>query len=130
MAKETTYAGMIGDWQRLHVRIDANKAELPQLESYLAKLKTILDRAVEVTKQQSAMRAAKQEASKEVRKLTRDGNRVAALMRQVVKEHYGISEEKLSEFGLQPFRGLNRKKPTPQVPETPGTTPPASPEPA
>jgi hypothetical protein len=41
-------------------------------------------------------------------------------MRSALKEHYGIEEEKLSEFGLQPFRGRARKKETPETPEPPG----------
>jgi len=126
MAKETKYTGMIGDWERLFGQVEANMAEIPQLEPYLAKLGTILARALEVTKQQGAMRAAKQEASKELRKLSSDGNRLTTLIRQALKEHYGIREEKLSEFGLQPFRGLTRKKPTPEGLETP---PPTSPDP-
>ena len=42
MARQTTYEGMIGDWQRLHGLVEANKAEVPQLEPFLAKLGTIL----------------------------------------------------------------------------------------
>jgi hypothetical protein len=126
MAKETTYTGMIGDWQRLHGLVEANKAELPQLELFLAKLGAVLERALELTKRQAAMRAAKQEASKEIRKLASEGNRLTTLIRLALKEHYGITEEKLSEYGLQPFRGRPRKEPTPEEPETP---PPASADP-
>ena len=123
------YAEMIGVWQRLHGRVEANKAELPQLEPFLAKLGTVLEQALEVTKRQSAMTAAKQEASKEMRRLSRQGNRLAAVMRAVLKEHYGITEEKLSEFGLQPFRGRARKKATPGEPQPPETSPPAAGDP-
>jgi len=110
---------MIGDWQRLHGLVEANKADLPQLEPYLAKLGTVLAQAVEVSKRQGAMRAAKQEASRSLRKLGSQGNRLAALMRQALLEHYGIDEEKLAEFGLQPFRGRIRKQPTPEKPPAP-----------
>ena len=125
----TKYAEMIGVWQRLHGRVEANKAELPQLEPYLAKLGTVLAQALEVTKRQSALTAAKQEASKELRKLSGQGNRLASLMRSALKEHYGITEEKLSEFGLQPFRGRARKKATPEEPKPPETSPPAEGDP-
>src|SRR6185295_19509692 len=125
----TKYAEMIGVWQRLHGRVEANKAELPQLEPYLAKLGTVLAQALEVTKRQGALTAAKQEASKELRKLSLQGNRLASLMRSALKEHYGITEEKLSEFGLQPFRGRARKKATPGEPQPPETSPPAEGDP-
>jgi hypothetical protein len=124
------YAEMIGVWQRLHGRVEANKADLPQLEPFLAKLGTVLAQALEITKRQSAMTAAKQEASKELRKLSGQGNRLASLMRSALKEHYGITEEKLSEFGLQPFRGRARKKESPETPEPPGEQdPPETPSP-
>ena len=87
MARQTTYDGMIGDWRRLHGLVEANKAELPQLEPFLAKLGTVLGQAVEVSKRQGAMRAAKQEASKSMRKLASQGNRLVALMRQALLEH-------------------------------------------
>jgi hypothetical protein len=119
MARETKYTGMIGDWQRLHGLVEANVAELPALEPFLAKLSAIQAQAQEVTNRQNAMRAAKQEASKEIRKLASQGNRLVALIRAALKEHYGISEEKLAEFGLQPFRGRSRKQATPEGPETP-----------
>ena len=124
------YAEMMGEWQRLHGRVEANRADLPQLEPFLAKLGTVLAQALEISKRQGAMTAAKQEASKEMRRLSRQGNRLAAVMRAVLKEHYGITEEKLSEFGLQPFRGRARKKATPGTPEPPGEQdPPETPPP-
>jgi hypothetical protein len=125
MARQTTYDGMIGDWQRLHGLVEANKADLPQLELFLAKLGTVLAQAVETTKHQGAMRAAKQEASKSMRKLASQGNRLATLMRQALLEHYGIDEEKLAEFGLQPFRGRARKQPTSEKPKPPQPAPEA-----
>lgn len=77
MARETKYTGMIGDWRKLHGLVEANVAELPTLEPFLAKLGAILEQAKEVTNRQNAMRAAKQEASKQIRTLTSQGNRLA-----------------------------------------------------
>jgi hypothetical protein len=31
------------------------------------------------------------------------------VLRVALREHYGISSEKLAEFGVRPFRGRNRK---------------------
>ena len=126
MAGKTRFDGMIGGWKRLHGLVEANKAELPHMEPFLAKLGTLLEQAQEVANRQNAMRAAKQEASKEVQKLSTQGNRLAALMRAGLKEHYGITEEKLTEFDLQPFRGRAPKKKNPGQPKPP-ETPPVSP---
>lgn len=138
MAKQTTYRGMWGDWQGLLIKLDANKNELPQLEPFRLKLGAILTQALGINQQQDAMRASKQEASKQLRKLAAEGNRLAALARAAVKEHYGIREEKIAEFGLQPFRGrkvklaakaTGPKAPAPEKPETPALPVPADSKP-
>ncbi|HEX9940853.1 MAG TPA: hypothetical protein VGG03_02455 [Thermoanaerobaculia bacterium] len=55
------------------------------------------------------MTASKQEASKRLRALLVEGQRIASGLRKFLKEHYGLRSEKLAEFGLQPFRGRPRK---------------------
>jgi len=118
MAKETTYRGMWGDWQSLAAKLEVNKEELGHLETLRLKLVALVTQAMGISQQQDAMRASKQEFSKQLRKIAAEGNRLAALLRAGVKEHYGIREEKIAEFGLQPFRG-RKAKTAPEGPETP-----------
>jgi hypothetical protein len=118
MSRETTYAGMVGDWQKLLVTLEANIAEIPQLEPFRAKLAGMVTQALDVTKQQADLKASKQAASKQMRQLASDAQRLATAVRALLKEHYGIRDEKLAAFGLQPFRG--RKKATTE----PATEPP------
>lgn len=129
MAKQTTYLGMIGDWQTLLQKLEANSAEVPQLEPFRAKLTEMLGKALDVTKRQAGFKAEKQEASKQMRQLASEANRLASAVRVLLKEHYGIRDEKLAAFGLQPFRGRPRKaeSPAPQEPETPPPSAPAQP---
>jgi hypothetical protein len=129
MAKLKRFAEMVGDWQTLHARVEANLAELPDLEPFLERLGTVMEQAREAAKRQGAMRAAKQEASKELRTLAKLANQLVALIRQGLKAHYGVNNEKLAEFGLQPFRGLNRKETDTEEPDSPETSPPVSPGP-
>ena len=117
--KETTYAGMLGDLQRLLTSLTANSADLPHLETPRLKLERLLAQAQEVTKQQSAAAAVKQEASEQLQTMVTEGNRLGNVLRVMLKEHYGVRAPKLAEFGLQPFRGRSRKG-TPGSPETPG----------
>ena len=109
----------VGDWQNLLVSIEANSADLTHLEFSRVKLSGTLDRVVDITKQQSALTASKQEMTRQLREALTEGNRLATVLRLAIKEHYGIRSEKLAEFGMQPFRGRPRKaKPTaPPVPE-------------
>jgi hypothetical protein len=123
--KETTAAGKVGDWQRLLAPLVANADELKHLEVPRAKLAAMVAQAADLKQQQAAQRAAKQEASKQLQEMLNEGVRLATLLRQAVKQHYGIRSEKLAEFGLQPFRGRKQSgTPTP-TPATPSTTPPA-----
>jgi hypothetical protein len=86
-----------------------------------SQLAAMAAQAVDLKKQQAAQRAAKQAASQQLQEMLTEGVRLANLLRQAVKQHYGIRSEKLAEFGLQPFRG--RKPVDAPTPATPGVTP-------
>ena len=121
-ARETRNLGILGDLQNLSVTMEANKEQLPQMEPFRLKLSGIVTQTLETGKQQAALRASKQEMSKQLRRLLVDGQRLADVVRTAVRDHFGPREEKIAEFGLQPFRG---RKVKPAVePPTP-TTPPA-----
>jgi hypothetical protein len=118
---ETTYAGKLGDWQRILTPLAANAADLPHLEMPRAQLATLLAQAVDIKQQQAAGRAVKETASLQLQSMIVDGQRLAALLRQAVKQHYGPRSPKLTEFNLQPFRGRTQTPvptPTPTPPPT------------
>ncbi len=123
MSKETTDAGKQGDWQFLLGALDANMGTFPHLEPLRAQLATQRDRAAKIKNQQSGLAASKQDLSKQLRVVITEGDRLATLLRSAIKQHYGIRAEKVTEFGVQPFRGKNRKAKTP----TPGTPEPPTP---
>jgi hypothetical protein len=109
MAKETTNAGKMGSLGRLDASLEANAAELPHLEGPRLRLRQIVSEGREVEKLQAALTASKQEASKRLRALLTEGERIANGLSKFLIEHYGLRSEKLAEFGLQPFRGRTRK---------------------
>ncbi len=118
---ETTYTGKLGDWQRILTSIAANAADLPQLEIPRAQLAALLAEALDVKQQQAASRATKETASQKLQTMVVSGQRLAALLRQGLKQHYGPESPKLTEFNLQPFRGRNQTPvptPTPTPPPT------------
>ncbi len=130
MSQETTYAGMQGDWSQLVRSLEANVAELGHLEVSRIKLRGFLAQAEEINNQQKALTASKQEASRQLKLIMTEGQRLSNALRTMLREHYGIRAEKLAEFGLQPFRGRTRKARTaPTEPTTPAPTPtdPANP---
>ena len=128
MPRETKYTGIVGDLQRLLGALEANQEELPQMEPFRQKLAGILTQVLEILQQQAALKAGKQESSKRLRRLLEEGQRLATVARTVVKEHYGVREEKVVEFGLQPFRGRKVKAVTEKPTPTPSPPPPPVPE--
>jgi len=126
MAKETTYAGMIGDLSRFHAALSANAPDLTHLDGARTRLEKLLTDVQEVAKQQAALIASKQDSTRRLKTLVVESQRVANGMRKLVIEHYGLRSEKLAEFGLQPFRGRPRKA-KPEEPGSPGSPPPVTP---
>ena len=127
MPRQSTQAGKLGDLRRFLAALDANVADLAHLEVPRVKLKGLLTQAVQIDLEQSVRTAAKQEATKQLKLLLIEAERLSTVLRFSIKEHYGIRSEKLAEFGLQPFRGVTRKpKPAPESPGAPTPTPPPS----
>lgn len=131
MARLRRYLNVLNGWEQVVAAQEANTAEIPHMEAPLAKLRGLLEQARNLTKQQDALTAGKQDVSKQLRKTIREGQRLANLMRVGAQEHFGPESEKLVEFGVQPFRGRAKKaaaKPTENPPtETPD---PQSPTPS
>ncbi len=123
ITQEKTYSGVIGSLARLTAALGANAADLPHLEGVRGRLEKILAEAQEMAKQQAALVASKQEASKKLKSLVNEGQRVATGVTKLLKEHYGLKSEKLAEFGMQPFRGRKAKQSPSEEPGTPGPPP-------
>jgi len=125
MARERTNSGKLGEWLRLNVSVQANGVDLAHLETSRARLEALQAQGVDLSKEQGAFRASKQDRSQQLQAVMDEGTRLATFIRHAVKQHYGPTSEKLAEFGLQPFRG-RKAKPAPEpVPEpAPPPTPP------
>ena len=133
MPKKNSYADHLKEWEDTVASVAANASDLPQLEGARVQLEQMLVELRELLKQQAVHTANKQQVSKRLRQLTADGKKKSAMMRAVLKDHYGNTNEKLVEFGVQPFRVRRRKsaeepnpeepeKPTPQVADPPSST--------
>jgi hypothetical protein len=137
MSRETTYKGILGDWEQLHQILVENSAELPHLEASRVKLEGFLKQGLEIAAKQSMLRAEKQDASQRMKVLIVDGQRLANVLRLSVREHLGIRSEKLVAFGVPPFRGRKpsdkskkaKERKQTEKPEQPASTP-AEPSPS
>lgn len=121
MATERTYPAKLGKLLRLSGSLAANSDELKDFEAIRLKLEAQVSQTQEKLTKQGALRAEKQETSRELKTLFAESERLANVLRKVLKAHYGIRSEKLTEFGLQPFRGL-KAKPA-EAPQPPAPAP-------
>ena len=119
MSKETTYAGILGDLPRLLAALGTNSEDLAHMEGPRQHLASLLIQAQETLNQQALLKASKQELSQKLRVQVNEAQRVANAVRSMLKQHYGLSAEKLNEFGIQPFRGrfrpIRQEFPPPEI---------------
>jgi hypothetical protein len=113
-------------WQRTLNAFTENADELAFLEVQRNRLADLLAQAQELAQEQAALIAGKQDASKRLRVVMTEGERLLTVLRLAVKQYYGIGSEKLAEFGLQPFRG--RPKPLAPLPAPEAPVPSDKPE--
>ncbi len=130
MAREPLYGVTVNGWERLLAALAANIQDLPHLESHRVLLVAMLAQVREISAQQSAMAASKQDATQRLQALLIEGRKLATFLRRGIRQQYGNRSEKLVEFDLQPLRTRTRPaaagtKPAPTTPppSTPGTTP-------
>ena len=121
MAREPKYGTTLNGWQRLLTSMEANPQDFPQLEIYRAQLQTMLDAARQAAKEQTAMAAAKQDATQRLNDLLTEGRKLVTFLRGGVKQRYGDKSEKLVEFDLAPARPRVK---TPKEAKTPSPPPP------
>ena len=108
MAREPKYGATINSWERLLERLESNLDDFPYLEIPRAELALKLGLVREVSAEQAARMAEKQDATKRLQALIVDGRKLATFLRSGVRQRYGDGSEKLVEFDLKPFRGRTR----------------------
>jgi hypothetical protein len=123
---QTRYSDFFARWERLLVALLANIAELPHLEVPRGKLQALLDEVRALVSQQDVHAASKQLVSQRLKVALADGKKLATFLRTGVKEHFGNRNEKLVEFGVQPFR---RKKTEAALKPPPTDPVPVAPKP-
>lgn len=104
-ARQTRRIAILGDLQQLNAALAANTADLGHLEGSRELFEALVIHAQELNQEQAALKATKQQASRQLESVLTKGLRMANILRLGVKAHYGIESEKLAEFGMQPFRG-------------------------
>ena len=107
MARVRRYMNLINGWEQ----VVAASEGLPHLEASRAKLQELVAQARSQSAQQATFTAMKQQYTKDLKQTMRSGQLLVDVLRTGAREHYGTDNEKLVEFGMQPFRGRTRTQP-------------------
>ena len=119
--QKTRLSDFIAEGERLTASLANNTGDAPHLEAPRVKLVGILDDLRTLAVQQDLHTANKQQVSQRLQVRMAEGKKLATFLRTGIKEHFGNRNEKLVEFGIQPFRG--RKKPSLPPPPPESTAP-------
>jgi|GEM_PF-2391443 len=108
------------EWRKVEVATAANIAKLPGAEIQHAALVKVLDEVDKILAEQAVLRANKQVTSQRLKVLVNQGGKLTTVLKAIARQHYGHSNDRLVEFGIQPRR--SRLKPT-VVPDPVPATP-------
>ncbi|HYG65934.1 MAG TPA: hypothetical protein VEL74_25375 [Thermoanaerobaculia bacterium] len=108
--------------EQYNATLEANAAELPQLDGTRTSIQNVLQTLRESSVEQDFFRAQKQQATKRQEAAVDEGRKLISYVKVVLRQHYGSRSEKLAEFGVQPFRGRARTAVAEVKPRNPGAT--------
>jgi hypothetical protein len=110
-------ADYLTHWETLVVKVEENE-ELSFMEGTRAELEVEREGATEARLRQIQFRALAQKASRDLDAHIARGKVLQVRLHDGIRMFYGRDAEKLAEFGLQPFRPVQRPKPpAPPPPE-------------
>ncbi|MEO6193187.1 MAG: hypothetical protein ABIS20_09275 [Thermoanaerobaculia bacterium] len=122
----TSIAEVLSVWEKLLTNVKTNAAEIPNLEIYAAPLEVALTEAREITARLEIRKGIKQQESKERRVMMKKGVAAAARVRAALQAHYGLDNERLTDYGMRPLRPRKRSKKDPEPSPEPQGPPPAA----
>jgi hypothetical protein len=98
-------------WEQLLSAWEANPGDLGHIEEYRVELQDLVQRIRELSSEQDALNARKQQVTRDLDTAKERGRELAQLVRMGVHSRFGRQSPKLIEFGLQPRKG---KSPLPE----------------
>ena len=109
MARATSFAGIMQDWENLLAALKERAELLPTLEAESIALEKTLAEARLLKVQQESQKAGRQELTQRIKTVVAHGSEVAIAIRAVAKGKVGFRNERLVHFGVSPFRKRVRK---------------------
>ncbi|HSG39070.1 MAG TPA: hypothetical protein VLE27_05490 [Thermoanaerobaculia bacterium] len=99
-----SYAHYVADWERVLAAVDANEVDLAVLEEVRSQLAATLEGLRTGLVRQDEVLAQYRVSTRVVQGLVTRGQDLSNRLRNGLKMKYGTKDDKLLQFGLQPFR--------------------------
>ena len=115
-------------WSRLAAAVANNIRDIPAAKQNLETLTQALAEIRKLKKLQIEMRAAAQQATRDLEAAMETANQAAVQLNAGVLAAYGSQAEKLREYGLRPWLP-RRRKANPEAPQAGGSAAPAEKKP-
>jgi ABC-type transporter Mla subunit MlaD len=115
-------------WDRLATSARNNIQDLEGLQKVLETLETALGEVRALSRRQITLRAEVQQATRDLDAAKEKANQAAVQVNMGLLAVYGSKSEKLTEYGLRPWRP-RRRKAVPQDPQAEPASAPAQPRP-
>lgn len=116
-------ADHLAEWDKLAATAEGNAKDLAAFLKFVELLRTASAEAREAKLRQVTLRAAAQQASRDLEDALARARDYEARLHQAILGTYGRKSEKLIEFGLSPRRPTGPRKRKSQRPETSGEAP-------
>jgi seryl-tRNA synthetase len=131
MAKQqkTRYADFFTEFVALDAKLEASAGEIEHLEKPRQALKALIGEITALNTEQSLHSANRQQVTQRLQAAMDEGKKLVTFLRVGLKQHFGNRNEKLVEFGIQPFRSRTPEAVTPKPPAVEGSAP-AEPKPS
>jgi len=113
----------LAEWQLLVESVTRNLDDLEHLRADLETLNETVGQILELKQRQLALRAAAQQATRDLDGAMAIATESAVKVRQGIVARYTTRSEKLGEFGLRPRKGPGTRSKDPEVKEAPAPKP-------
>jgi hypothetical protein len=115
MAKQKTrYSDFVAEGERLATSLVPSLKDVPHLEAPQQKLVAIVEDVRSLAVEPNRHTANKQQVSQRLKTRLEEGKKLMTFLRTGIKEHFGNRNDKVVEFGVQPFRRRKRDASLPE----------------
>ena len=125
MPTAQSFADKLRSWEKALAGYLSNAEEMASAEPQRQALEQFLAKARELKNQQEYLTGVKQQLTKDIDELMKNGDEAARRLRAAAKSLLGTKDERLLQFDAMPIRPRTRNTATEEEPPEGEPTPPA-----